>query len=189
MTHHPPPRAATELAAGLAHIALSPRSGGELRMIVRRPGVDTRELLDTGELSPDEGLVGDSWRARVLRKSPDGVADPETQLTLMNARVAHLLAQDESRWALAGDQLFVDLDLSDDNLPAGTRLKVGAATIEITAEPHTGCKKFVARFGMDAMLFVNSPEGRRMNLRGIYARVVEPGVIRVGDRLDKLAPG
>ncbi|MEZ4266538.1 MAG: MOSC domain-containing protein [Myxococcota bacterium] len=185
MQNHPPPRSAAELSAGLAEIAASPRDRGLVRMIVRRPQVETRETLTDAELSVTEGLVGDSWRERVLQKSPSGVADPETQLTLMNARAAQLVAQAEQRWPLAGDQLYVDLDLSGENLPTGTRLSVGGALLEITAKPHTGCKKFVERFGMDAMLFVNSPEGRRLNLRGIYARVLQAGRVRVGDRVEK----
>ena len=92
----------------------------------------------------------------------------------------------QERWPLAGDQLFVDLNIGLDNLPAGTRLAVGAAVIEVTAEPHTGCKKFVARYGMEAMTFVNSPEGKQMCLRGINTKVVEAGAIRVGDKITKV---
>ena len=91
------------------------------------------------------------------------------------------MAQDRSRWHLAGDQLYVDLDLSEANLPPGTRLSIGSAVIEVTAEPHTGCSKFVERFGLDAMKFVNSRERKDLHLRGINARVVRPGVLRVGD--------
>jgi MOSC domain-containing protein YiiM len=104
----------------------------------------------------------------------------------MNARVIALIAQDEDRWPLAGDQLFVDLDLSKTNLPAGTRLALGSAVIEVTAEPHTGCRKFVDRFGLDAMQFVNSEAGRRLQLRGINAKVVQGGTIRVGDLVRKI---
>jgi MOSC domain-containing protein YiiM len=108
------------------------------------------------------------------------------QLNIMSARVIALVAQRRERWPLAGDQLYIDMDLSDENLPAGTRLSLGAAVIEITAQPHTGCKKFVARFGPDAMKFVNSPAGRRLRLRGVNAKVVRPGVIRVGDTAKKI---
>ncbi len=177
-----------ELHAGLDEIRQSPRDAGELKMIVRRPEVGAREELDTGDLDVADGLVGDTWRRRSSRRTADGSPHPDMQLNLMNARVAALVAQDPSRWALAGDQLFVDLDLSDANLPPGTRLALGSAVIEVTAEPHTGCGKFLSRFGVDAMTFVNSPLGRELHLRGINARVVEGGRIRVGDVARKL-PG
>lgn len=175
-----------ELEAGLADIRQSPKDEGVLAMIVRRPHLDERELLAEGELDPIEGLVGDSWRARGSSRTADGSAHPEMQLTMMNARVITLLAQSKARWPLAGDQLFVDLDLSAANLPPGTRLAVGSGVVEVTALPHTGCQKFVARFGAEAMKFVNSPLGRELNLRGINARVVQPGLIRVGDTVRKL---
>jgi MOSC domain-containing protein YiiM len=108
------------------------------------------------------------------------------QLNIMNARVIELLAQDKDRWALAGDQLFVDLDLSESNLPIGTRLSIGAAVIEVTPPPHTGCQKFSARFGPDAMMFVNSPEGKQLHLRGINAKIIKSGFIRVGDAVQKI---
>ena len=114
-------------------------------------------------------------------RTDDGSSHPDMQLNIMNARVVALVAQDKSRWPLAGDQLFIDLDLSDANLPPGTRLAIGSAVIEITAQPHTGCGKFVERFGLDAMEFVNSPVGKELHLRGVNAKVVRPGVIRVGD--------
>jgi hypothetical protein len=151
-------------------------------MIVRRLRVDEREILQEAELDPAEGLVGDSWRIRGSAPTPN----PDVQLTLMNARVAALVSQDRSRWPLAGDQLYVDLDLSDDNLPAGTRLAIGSAIIEVSAVPHTGCAKFVERFGLDAMKFVNATEHKALHMRGINARVVHPGVIRVGNTAKKL---
>src|SRR5439155_3630812 len=129
------------------------------------------------------GLVGDCWLERGSRASEDGSAHPEMQLTIMSARAVALIARTRERWPLAGDQLYVDLDLSADNLPPGTLLRVGAATIEITEKPHTGCGKFVRRFGVDAMRFVNTHVGRELNLRGIYARVVSPGTVRIGDPL------
>ena len=96
------------------------------------------------------------------------------------------MAQDEERWQLAGDQLFVELDLSEENLPAGTRLEIGSAVIEVTEQPHTGCKKFAARFGNDAQKFVMTPVGRQMRLRGMCARVVQPGTIQRGDTVEKM---
>jgi hypothetical protein len=175
-----------ELHAGLDEIRRSPRDAGELKLIVRRPEVGAREELDTGDLDVADGLVGDTWRIRSSRRTADGSPHPGMQLNIMNARVAALVAQDPSRWALAGDQLFIDLDLSDANLPPGTRLALGSAVIEVTPEPHTGCGKFRSRFGLDAMTFVNSPLGRELHLRGINARVMEGGRIRVGDVARKL---
>ena len=175
-----------ELEAGLDNIRQSPKDKGVLELIVRRPRVGEREALDEGELDLLEGLVGDDWRIRGSSRTSDGSAHPDMQLTLMNARVIALVAQDKGQWSLAGDQLYLDMDLSTDNLPAGTRLALGSAVIAVTAEPHTGCQKFVARFGRDAMQFVNSPLGRQLHLRGINAKVVQPGVIRVGDVVRKI---
>ena len=175
-----------ELEAGLEEIRQSPRDAGELKMIVRRPDLGAREELQTGDLDIVQGLVGDTWQSRSSRRTADGSPHPDMQLNLMNTRVVALVAQDPSRWALAGDQLFVDLDLSEANLPAGTRLAIGSAVIEVTAEPHTGCAKFVSRFGVDAMQFVNSPLGRELHLRGINARVITAGRIRVGDMARKI---
>lgn len=132
------------------------------------------------------GLVGDTWRARDSSRTEDGSPHPDMQLNIMNARVIALLAQSDDRWPLAGDQLFLDLDLTGENLPAGTRLALGSAIIEVTPPPHTGCGKFAARFGVDATKFVNSKEGRRLHLRGINAKVVQSGTIRVGDLASKL---
>jgi hypothetical protein len=175
-----------ELEAGLDDIRRSPKDEGALELIVRRPSVGERESLTEGELDVAQGLVGDTWSTRGSRRSKDGLAHPEMQINIMNARVIALVAQERERWHLAGDQLFVDLDLSGENLPPGTRLAVGSAVIEVTPEPHTGCEKFVSRFGVDAMKFVNSPLGRQLNLRGINAKVVRPGVIRVRDVAKKL---
>ncbi len=175
-----------ELEAGLEEIRQSPRDEGRLEMIVRRPQVNKREVLEEGQLHLLEGLVGDSWSVRGSSRTADGSAHPDMQLNVMNSRVIALLAQEKSRWPLAGDQLFIDLDLSDENLPAGTRLALGSSVIEVTPQPHTGCKKFVARFGLDAMKFVNSPTGKQLHLRGINARIVQPGTIRVGDVARKI---
>ncbi len=175
----------SELEAGLDEIRASPKDNGVLRLIVRRPLTDEREVLESGELDTEVGLVGDNWKAKGFYKSPDGAAHPDMQVNVMNARAAALVAQSDDRWALAGDQLYVDLDLSGANLPPGTRLAIGDAVIEVTAEPHTGCSKFVTRFGADAMKFVNSPTGRELNLRGICAKVVRPGAIHTGDTITK----
>jgi hypothetical protein len=170
-----------ELEAGLEEIGRSPRDGGVLELIVRRPRAGEREVLEEGQLDLVEGLVGDNWQTRGSSRTADGSAHPDMQLNVMNSRVIALVAQDRARWRLAGDQLFIDMDLSAANLTPGTRLAIGSAVIEVTAQPHTGCQKFVARFGADAMQFVNSPQGRQLHLRGINARVVRAGVIRVGD--------
>jgi MOSC domain-containing protein YiiM len=176
-----------ELEAGLTGLLTSPRDRGTLELIVRRPAIGAREVLETGELDLADGLVGDTWKWRGSSRSADGGPHPEMQINVMNSRVIDFIAQDRDRWALAGDQLFVDLDLSAENLPPGTRLSMGTAVIEVTPQPHTGCAKFVERFGVDAMKFVNSPRGRQLSLRGINARVVRPGRIHVGDVVSKLA--
>jgi MOSC domain-containing protein YiiM len=175
-----------ELEAGMDHIRQAPSEQGTLKLIVRRPQEDERDLTDHGELSVTEGLVGDNWKSRGSKNTPDGSATLYSQITVMNARCTALLAQSEDRWALAGDQLFVDFDLSEDNIPPGTHLAIGSAILEVSAEPHSGCKKFSARFGVEAMKFVNSPEGKRLHLRGINTRVIQGGAIRVGDIISKL---
>lgn len=174
-----------ELVAGLDRIRQSPTDQGALLLIVRRPSISGREVLAEGQLDLAEGLVGDNWKMRPSSRSADGSAHPEMQLNIMNARVAALVAQEQERWQLAGDQLYLDLDLSAKNLPPGTKLAIGSALIEVTPQPHTGCKKFVSRFGLEAMKFVNSAVGKELNLRGINAKVIQPGVIRVGDAATK----
>jgi hypothetical protein len=172
-----------DLEAGLAAIRQAPRNEGVLELIVRRPQVGEREVIDEGHLDLVQGLVGDNWGTRGSSRTADGSSHPEMQLTVMNSRVIALLAQDKSQWPLAGDQLFVDMDLSVEHLPPGTRLAMGSSVIEVTSLPHTGCDKFVARFGLEAVKFVNSPLGRELQLRGLNARVVTAGRIRVGDRV------
>jgi MOSC domain-containing protein YiiM len=175
-----------ELENGLEHIRQSPRDGGVLAMIVRRPEEGKREVLDEGVLDSAEGLVGDNWRMRPKPAPEDDPAHRDNQITLMNVRVVGLVAQAKERWPMAGDQLYVDLDLSVENLPVGTRLAIGSAVIEVSPLPHTGCKLFMARFGPDALQFVNSKTGKPLRLRGLNAKVVQPGVVRSGDVVRKV---
>lgn len=175
-----------ELQAGLDEIRRAPKDHGTVDLIVRRPLVEQREILWECDVDLIDGVVGDSWKWRGSSHTPDGSSDPKCQITIMNSRAVALVAQDKDRWQLAGDQLFIDMDLSLDNLPAGTRLSIGSAIIEVTDQPHTGCKKFVSRFGLDAMKFVNSAIGRKMNLRGINVRVVRAGTIKTGDTVSKM---
>ena len=170
---------AADREASLDHIRAAPKDAGTLELIVRRPAPGKREIVEVGERDTEVGLVGDSWRDRTR-------VDPDGQLNVMNSRMAMLLAPDEAGVALAGDQLYLDIDLSDDNLPAGSRLRVGDAVIEITPKPHTGCAKFAQRFGADTTRFVNTGEGKRLHLRGVCAKVVEGGTIRRGDAVTKL---
>ena len=175
-------RTTEELQAGLDAVRAAPADTGTVELIVVRPEVGVRDEPATATLTVDDGLVGDSWRARGSRHTPDGSAEVARQLTIMNARATALVAGDRSRWSLAGDQLYVELDISEDNLPPGTHLRLGPdAVVEVSAEPHTGCAKFMERYGKDAARFVNSPEGRRLRLRGLNARVVAPGIVSVGD--------
>ena len=173
----------SELEAGIDDVMSAPAESGTLSLIVRRPKVDERETVEVGRLDFTEGLVGDSWRMRSRRAS--GQLDPFNQITVMGARAVALVAGDRARWPLAGDQLYVDFDISQDNLPAGSRLRIGEAVIEVSAKPHTGCQKFSSRFGVDALRFVNSEAGRKLRLRGLNASVVVPGTIRQGDPVRK----
>jgi hypothetical protein len=172
----------SELDSGVDEVRASPRDGGTVELIACRPAGDKREVLSEGRLDPVEGLVGDCW---LSAQGGDGTPDPDTQLTLMNSRAAALIAGGRDRWAIAGDQLYVDLDLGYGNLPPGTRLSLGSAVIEVTAVPHTGCGKFARRFGVDAVKFVNSARGRELNLRGINAKVVTGGNVHRGDTISK----
>lgn len=177
----------SELETGLDHVRNAPRTVGTLELIVRRPAVDEREVLEEGALDLEVGLVGDTWGVRPNTRTPDGSPDPEGQVTIMSARAAALVAGPVERWGLAGDQLYVDLDLSEERLPAGSRLAIGNAVVEITPKPHRGCAKFAERFGSEALRFVNTGAGLVLNLRGRNARVVVPGVIRRSDPVRLLA--
>ena len=179
-------RSTEELASCIDDVRQSPEDGGNVTMIVRRPEREAREILEAAELDIVTGLVGDTWIERESSRTADGTAHPEMQLTLINTRFAAFFAGDRDQRALAGDQLHVDLDLSGRNVPAGTRLAIGSAVVEVTAQPHTGCAKFAQRFGMDTARFVNSEVGRELNLRGINAKVVVAGTIRTGDTITKV---
>lgn len=174
------------LEAGLESIRQSPKDEGRLELIVRRPQILARESLETGELDPIQGLVGDDWIKRPSTRTPDGTPHPDMQITIMNTRLLALLTQEKNQWELAGDQLYIDLDLSESNLPVGTRLALGNAVLEITDQPHTGCVKFSGHFGLDALKFISSPTGKALRLRGIYAKIIQSGTIHVGDLARKI---
>jgi|TARA_Y100000310_G_scaffold331319_1_gene404647 hypothetical protein len=175
-----------ELEAGLDDVRNSPTDNGTLDLIVRRPEIDEREVLEIGELSVEEGLVGDNWVRKPSGRTDDGGPHPGMQLNIINSRVLALICPDPDRRALAGDQFVIDMDLTEANLPAWTRLAIGSAVIEVTDQPHTGCRKFSQRFGGDSLRFINSDVGGDLKLRGINARVVQPGTITTGDTVRKL---
>src|ERR1043166_2600641 len=175
-----------ELEAALDHLRQAPKDDGVVHLIVRRPEVDQREVLDEAELDTELGMIGDSWKVRGSRRTLDGSAHPDMQINIMNSRVTALVAQEKDRWQLAGDQLYIDMDLSKDNLPAGSRIAGGSAILEGSPLPHTGCHTFVGRFGIEAMQFVNSETGKEMCLRGINARVVQGGTVKVGQTAKKI---
>ena len=168
--------------AGLDAVRSAPPDQGLVELIVRRPADDEREILEEARLDPGSGLVGDRWASRHGHE-PAYLA---AELTLINTRVLAAIEEDRSRWPLAGDQLYVDFDLSVENLPAGTRLAVGSAVIEISETPHTGCAKFSSRFGSDALRWINSPTGRAHRMRGLNAWIVEGGTVRPGDSIRKV---
>jgi len=175
-----------ELEAALDHLREAPKDEGVVHLIVCRPDVDQREVMQEAEFDPVKGMIGDNWLVRGSKKTVDGSAHPEMQINIMNSRVTALVAQEIERWPLAGDQLYIDMDLGHENLPPGSRLAVGTAVLEVSALPHTGCVKFVSRFGVEAMQFVNSPTGKQLCLRGINAKVIQGGVVKVGERARKI---
>jgi hypothetical protein len=175
-----------DLDQHLPAVRSAPRAEGRLEAIVQRPAEDERVLLAEGVLDPAQGLAGDDWIRRGSSSTPDGSPDPGSQLTLMSTRVLAAIEPDRSRWPLAGDQLLVDFDLSADHLPAGSRLAIGEAEVEVSAKPHTGCAKFSARFGSDALRWINNPTGRELRMRGINCRILRGGTVRVGDPIRKL---
>ena len=180
-------RTREELEAGLPRILESPADDGVLECIVIRPEHDVRTALESCELSLAGGTHGDHWAKGCWKSTEDGKPHPDVQICIMNARCIALIAQERDRWALAGDNLFVDLDLRPENMPPGQRLNIGEAIIEITDVPHTGCASFVERYGRPAVVFVNGPKGKELRLRGIYARVVQDGRVTVGDRITKVS--
>jgi hypothetical protein len=170
----------------LARIGGSPQDNGRLEMIVCRPQPRQRQVLQLADISLEDGLVGDCWRARGSHDTPDGSAEIDAQITMINSRFINIIAQDRANWALAGDQLYVDLDLSANNLPAGTRLAIGTVILEVTSLPHTGCKAFTMHYGSGATRLVNSPEGRMLRRRGVNTRVIQAGTVQVGDTVSKI---
>jgi hypothetical protein len=175
------------LEAALDLLRAAPTENGTLEMIVRRPEVGVREVVADGLLDEADGLLGDNWLSRITSRAVAEGRHLDAMITVMSARMVGLLAETADVRALAGDQLYVDLDLSHDNLPAGSRIAIGDdAVLEVSAKPHAGCKKFLARFGEDALAFVNSEVGSRMRLRGLNARVVHGGAIRHGDVVRRL---
>ena len=176
---------ADQLDARLAEVGPSPRGRGTVELVVCRPDVGQRRVLDHAELVVGAGLAGDNHVERGNARTHDGLADPEAQLNLMNSRCIEAVAgRDRSRWPLAGDQFFVDFDLSAANIPPGTRLAIGDAVIEVSPKPHNGCAKFAERFGIDAARWANANRDERR--RGINAIVIEAGTVRPGDEISKL---
>jgi hypothetical protein len=186
--HTPFHREQVELAEGVDEVRRSPSDSGVVELITVRPTQHERRVLDSVEVDPERGAIGDNWQARGSARTADGGPNPEAQVTVMNSRAVQLVAGSRERWQLAGDQLFVDLDLSPENLPTGTRLLVGDAELEVTASPHTGCAQFSARFGVAALRLTATPEGRALRLRGINTRVVRGGTVSTGDVVEVQRP-
>jgi MOSC domain-containing protein YiiM len=175
--------------AGLGDVRDAPTDAGRVELIVCRPAVDERRVLEEASFDCVVGMVGDSWRVRPSTSTVDGGPHPDAQVTIASARLMALIAGPPEQWPPAGDQLFVDLDLSVANLPPGTRLSIGSAVLEVSAKPHTGCAKFSRRFGADALRLVNSPVGKELRLRGLNATVVRPGSVQRGDQVVPIRDG
>jgi len=185
-----PHRTYAELTARLDHLRAAPRDTGTVHLVVRRAALAAREVLTEGRVDPVKGLVGDNWLSRATSVAIAEGRHLDAQLNVMGARMIRMLAGSLEDQAQAGDQLFLDLDLSVVNLPTGSRLAIGDdAVIEVTAKPHRGCAKFVRRYGDEAMRFVNSEVGNELRLRGFNARVVEAGAVRPGDVVRVLRRG
>lgn len=176
-----------ELDAATEHVLASPKEKSVLQIIVVRPKANERQTLERAELSPSGGIAGDRWSVDHWEHLPDGSPHPQSQVSLMNYRVLELIAGNSAAMPLAGDNLIFDLDLSEENLPAGSRLNIGSQVIlELTAVPHTGCGKFQKRYGKAAREFVNGDLGSKHSLRGRMATIVQAGTIAVGDRIEKV---
>jgi MOSC domain-containing protein YiiM len=173
-----------DLERALDTVRAAPRDSGTIELIARRPAQGTREHVEHARFSLELGLVGDGWHRRPSRKT--GAPNIEQQVTIMSSRAIAAIAPNRDEWSGAGDQLYVDFDISVENTPPGTRLAVGSAILEVSSHPHRGCAKFTTRFGSDATKWVNSDEGCKLNLRGIATRVVVEGEVRRGDVIRKL---
>lgn len=154
----------------------SPAGKGQVELVVARTGGGNHAILEVGELTVEGGLAGDRWA--------DGERDPKNQITLMNANVVRTIRPGDALSPDAGDNLLVDLDLSSEALPIGARLRVGTAALEVTPEPHNGCKKFRARFGLEALQWISHPSKADAKLRGVHARVIVAGQVRAGDTIE-----
>jgi MOSC domain-containing protein YiiM len=176
-----------ELEQGLPEVLASPREYGRLEAIFVRPASNERRALTSARLTPEEGVEGDRWIRDSYYKLEDGRSDPKCQVSLMNARFLRQIAGSEETMCLAGDNLIVDFDVSEANLPAGSRLAVGASVvIEMSGHPHTGCSKLESRYGRDARTFMNNTRGKALHLRGRYGFVVTGGTVALGDEVRKV---
>ncbi len=175
-----------ELEAGLPEILQSPKDNGLVEAITVRPVSEERRVVQSTRMTLSGGVEGDHWANGCWKSTEDGKPHPDVQICIMNSRCINHIAGSRENWAPAGDNLFVDMDISPDNMPPGTRVSLGSVILEITDTPHNGCAKFVERYGREATVFVNTGEGKRLRLRGIYGRVVQDGAVSVGDVITKI---
>ncbi len=175
-----------QLELSLETIAASPSKQGTVELIISRPETGKRVVHTIGNFSKTGGLEGDNWANDCWKTLPDGKSDPIVQIAITNTRLLAAICPDKSRWPLAGDQIYTELNLSKTNLPVGTRLSAGTVILEITQEPHLGCSQYAEHFGKDSLKFTLTPRGRELNLRGIYAKVIKSGSINTGDRISKI---